>query len=67
MSDNQQQLGIVKADLIGECLKCDQPAKGSFDFEKNGETVEIKCVECGTKYLVKLDSTLLHGWQDEIK
>jgi len=69
---DQHQFSISKADLIGECIKCGQPATGSYDWDehsesKNGYDLTVECVNCHAKFSVRLDSAIIWAWQEEIK
>lgn len=69
---DQELFYIKKAELIGECLKCKEPAIGSFDCDENSDDVRgydltVECVSCHQVYELRLDSECIWAWQREHK
>ena len=69
---DQEQFSILKAELLGDCLKCGQPAMGSFDCDENsddgrGYDLTVECVSCHQVYELRLDSEHVWAWQREAR
>jgi hypothetical protein len=57
------EISFHKADLIGSCDECGEPATGDFDSDRDGDDdgrcfANLKCVSCGKKQAFEIDTSI---------
>lgn len=57
------EVTISKAELVGKCTVCGEPATGSFDYDRDykedGEFwTYIRCVNCTNSMPIRFDETM---------